>query len=90
MSDNRMRHDVARALLLVAGAIATALAVIFGVLAINRALLPYNDEGRYFDAAESVVYTDGATIGYMVAALACAGIAGLMFYGGMRLATETD
>jgi hypothetical protein len=40
--------------------IASTLALLLASLWLRRAALPYNEEGRYFDAAHSVVYTDGA------------------------------
>lgn len=50
----------ARALARLATAGLALAAALLGALAIRRARLPYNSEGRYFDAAESMVYTDGA------------------------------
>ncbi len=50
--------------------IASALALLLGSLWLHRASLPYNEEGRYFDAAHSVVHSDSAVTLYgLVAAL---------------------
>jgi hypothetical protein len=56
-----------------------ALALFSASLWLHRASLPYNEEGRFFDAADSVVYTDSAVTAYVLltllfAALACAAI----------------
>lgn len=36
----------------------------FGWVAHTRSQLPYNSEGRYFDAESATVYTDNAVLAY--------------------------
>ncbi|MCK4663983.1 MAG: hypothetical protein KAT68_14035 [Bacteroidales bacterium] len=38
--------------------------ILFGIEWINRLLLPYNSEGRYFDQVTEIVYTDSGIIVY--------------------------
>ena len=38
--------------------------ILFGIEWLNRLLLPYNSEGRYFDQVTIVVYTDDGVIAY--------------------------
>ena len=64
-----------KAVTLAVAVTASALALLLGGLSIRRAALPYNEEGRYFDAAQSVVYTDGAVVTYGLLALLCAAAA---------------
>ncbi|HEY0112611.1 MAG TPA: hypothetical protein VGB59_05595 [Allosphingosinicella sp.] len=56
---------------------ASTLALLLASLSLHRASLPYNEEGRHFDAADSVVYTDGAatTYGVLGALLGAAAVA---------------
>ena len=49
-----------RAVALVTAALFSAGAALLGALALSRASLPYNEEGRYFDAEYSVVYHEGS------------------------------
>ena len=49
--------------------IAFTLALLLGRLWLRRAALPYNEQGRYYDAADSVVYTDGAVATYGMLAI---------------------
>jgi hypothetical protein len=59
-----------KAVSLAAASVAFTLAVLLGSLWLRRARLPYNEEGRYFDAAHSVVYSDRAVTLYgLLAAL---------------------
>lgn len=55
-----MKKAASLATALVAATLALSLAGLWR----GRARLPYNEEGRYFDAAHSVVYTDGAVVTY--------------------------
>ena len=52
-----------------------ALAALLARLWLQRAALAYNSEGRYFDAAEGVVYTDDAVAVYGLMALLVAACA---------------
>ncbi len=38
--------------------------ILFGIKWLNRFFLPYNSEGRYFDKATEVVYSDSGVIVY--------------------------
>lgn len=57
----------------------------FAVLAVDRARLSYNSEGRYFDAANSIVYHDTAPLGYGAMAISSLVIAVAMWFGFGRL-----
>ena len=49
-------------------AIPGAVGLLFGALAYSRAQLPYNEEGRFFDATEGVVYDrDGLVVYGLIA-----------------------
>jgi hypothetical protein len=55
----------------------------FGILAARRAVLPYNEEGRYFDAEASVVYHQQAGAVYgMLAVIGVGGGTVLWLLGG--------
>jgi hypothetical protein len=58
-----------------AGSILLACGVLLLAVGVNRSRLPYNEQGRYFDPRESVVYHDGARDAYLSlgAALALGG-----------------
>lgn len=45
-------------------AILGAVGLLFGAWAYSRAQLPYNEEGRFFDATEGVVYDTDAVVAY--------------------------
>lgn len=61
-----MKRAIPLALTLLLGAAGLA----FAVPALRRASLPYNERGRFYDAAAGVVYKDGAPIAYgLLAAL---------------------
>jgi hypothetical protein len=49
-----------KAILLATAALLSAATLLLARLWSQRASLPYNEEGRYFDAAHSVVYDEGA------------------------------
>jgi hypothetical protein len=53
-----------RAALLTVVAVLTAAALLLGLLWLKRFSLPYNEQGRYFDAANSVTYDDRAVLVY--------------------------
>lgn len=60
-----------RALLLLASVALCALAALLVVLTLQRAALPYDEAGRFFDAGDAVVYDAGAVMVYgAMAALA--------------------
>lgn len=65
--------------LLVNGALALAIAagVLFGVLYVRLARLPYNSEGRYFDGV--VVTHESAPVAFGVLCVVSFVIAGLVF-----------
>ncbi len=44
--------------------------ILLGLLALRRSRLPYNEQGRYFDAEVSVVYKDSAVVAYGMMAAA--------------------
>ena len=56
-------------------AILSALALLSAALWFDRAALPYNEEGRYFNVAEEVSYDDGAVIAYGALTLVFAALA---------------
>ena len=71
-----MKAGVKKPLSLLAAVALSAAALLLGVTAVRRLLLPYNEEGRHFDAAAGVVYEDGAALVYaLLAALALAAAA---------------
>lgn len=45
-------------------AIFGAIGLLFAVLAYSRTKLPYNEEGRFLNAAEGVVYDTDAVVAY--------------------------
>ncbi len=53
----------------------TSLALFCAFLWSDRASPPYNEEGRFFDVAESVVYTDTAVLTYGLLTLLFAALA---------------
>ena len=54
-------------------------------LAVHRATLPYNEDGRYFDATEGVVYRTEAVLAYGLIAFLILSISiGLWFFGSIR------
>lgn len=53
-----------KAVSLTAALLLSALALLFADLCRRRAALPYNEEGRFFDAQESVVYKDSSVVAY--------------------------
>ena len=58
-----------------------AAALLLGAIAVGRLRLPYNEEGRHFDAAQGVVYDEGAAIAYtLLAALALAAAAAAVLW----------
>ena len=68
-----MRYDrrVKKSVSLVVAVALAATALLLAALAGRRLLLPYNEEGRYFDAAAGVIYEDAAALVYtLLAALA--------------------
>jgi len=62
-----------------------AAGVLFAIIAIDRARLPYNSEGRYFDAETSVVYQDGAQSAYGALALCSLALAVALWFGFSRV-----
>jgi hypothetical protein len=46
------------------GTILGAVGLLFGAWAYSRARLPYNEEGRFFDPAEGVVYKTDAVVAF--------------------------
>lgn len=73
-----------RAALLTVAAVLTAAALLLGLLWLQRLTLPYNEQGRYFDAANSVTYDDGAVLVYGLLALLFALLAMLALFLMMR------
>jgi hypothetical protein len=70
-------------LLRVGAAILIVGGVGFGILTANRAELPYNEEGRYFNAEASVVYHQQAVEAYgMLAVIGVGGGTVLWLVGG--------
>jgi hypothetical protein len=63
---------VRRALLTAAAALLTVAALLLARLWLQRLSLPYNEEGRYFDAANAVVHDETAltVIGMLTALFA--------------------
>jgi hypothetical protein len=59
-----MLSGMRKAASLAAAVTASAAVLILGTLWLGRAALPYNEEGRFFDATHSVVYTDSAVLTY--------------------------
>ncbi len=59
------------------GAIFLLVALCFGVITWQRSQLPYNEEGRYFDPGEAVVYNEQSVMIWLVLSLAC-GLIGLV------------
>ena len=54
-------------------------------LAIHRSRLPYNEEGRYLDVAEGVVYRTEAALAYgLIALLILLGSAALLVLASIR------
>jgi len=67
----------------ISGLICVLLAVPPGVLAWQRADLPYNEAGRYFDAATGVVYhQQGVAIWATIAAVSVLAGVGLLLWRG--------
>jgi hypothetical protein len=60
---------VKKAALLALALCLSAAALLFTRLWLYRASLPYNGQGRHFDAAHSVTYDDGAVLVYGLLAL---------------------
>ena len=58
--------SVRKAALLVMATLLSAATLLLASLRIQRASLPYNEGGRYFDAARSVVYDKGAVGVYAI------------------------
>ena len=73
-----------RALTAAASVASAALTVLFAALAVQRVRLPY-ENGRYFDAAHSVVYDEGAAWMYAVLALGSAAVTALLIFVTLRL-----
>ena len=73
-----------RALAAAASLASAALTMLLAALAARRAALPY-ENGRYFDAAHSVVYDEGAATLYALLALASAAMSALMIFLTVRL-----
>jgi len=61
-----------------------ALTALLAALAMQRGGLPY-ENGRYFDAAESVVYDQGAVAVYALLALGSALVSALLIFATVRL-----
>lgn len=57
-------------------AILGGVGLLFGAWAYSRAQLPYNEEGRFFDASEGIVYDSGAVVVYGLIASAFLLLAG--------------
>jgi hypothetical protein len=60
---------VKKAALLATATLLSAATFLLARLWFQRASLPYNEAGRYFDAAHSVVYDEGAVGAYAILAL---------------------
>jgi hypothetical protein len=60
--------SVKNAILLAMATLMSAVTLLLARLWFQRAALPYNAEGRYFDAAHSVVYDQGAVGVYAILA----------------------
>jgi hypothetical protein len=59
--------------------------LLFAAWACSRSLLPYNDQGRYFDPSEGVVYDSGAVaVGGFFASLFLISAFGLCLYRVVR------
>jgi hypothetical protein len=59
----------------------TALALPLAWMWRMRSALPYNDQGRYYDSADSVVYTDSAleVLGLLAIVFAAAAVAAMLW-----------
>jgi hypothetical protein len=57
-----------KAAALVTASLLCVATLLLGALALRRALLPYNEQGRYFDAANGVVHDQGAALVYALLA----------------------
>lgn len=70
-----------KAAALVTATLLCAATLLLGALSLRRAALPYNEQGRYFDVANGVVYDEGAAVVYgMLAGLfALAAFAAIMW-----------
>ena len=65
-------------------AILFAATLVLAALWLARASLPYNEQGRYFDAANGVVYDQSAVLVYAILTLLLAFGAGLALRGASR------
>jgi hypothetical protein len=66
---------------LAAALILIAVALLLSWMWRIRAMLPYNEMGRYYDSANSVVYTDSAVavLGMLAVAVAMAALAAMLW-----------
>jgi hypothetical protein len=61
-------------------AVLAGLTALFALTWRNRAALPYNSEGRFFDASDSVVYHDSSVVSYAVMTLFFAAMTAVSAY----------
>lgn len=66
-------------------AVFAGLAILFAVLTVLRARLPYDEAGRYFDPVDAVTYDQQAVLVYGLLALAAATVAVVAVVWGRRL-----
>lgn len=59
-----MQAPVKKTLLTATAAFLTAATLLLARIWLQRLSLPYNEQGRYFDAAHSIVYDEGAVAVY--------------------------
>ena len=57
-------EDMRKAAAAITAALLSAATLLLGALSLHRASLPYNEQGRYFDRANSVVLDQGAILVY--------------------------
>ncbi|HWT12762.1 MAG TPA: hypothetical protein VN231_08425 [Allosphingosinicella sp.] len=73
-----------KGLVLALALLLAALALLSAVAWLRRADLPYNEEGRYFDPADSIVYSDSAVTLLALSTLALAAAALLALWWAVR------